>query len=315
MDTSLTIAEPIGKPATRRIPCPEPGVYRGIPAADYHAWDACNKSSLDVLHEYSPMHYEYRLRNPKPGTPDMLVGSGIHALTLEGEEAYRAEFVTGGPINEKTGKSYGHDTAKFAEWMQAVGPGKSFVTTDQDAKIRACSAAILKRQAARVFLEAPGENELSIVWVDAATGILCKGRIDAARPTWGSIGDLKSTQNASKEEFQRSIETYGYDRQAAWYLDGARAVYELTGDPILKDIAAFAFICIEKEPPYGVATYCMRDASESPSWATLQVARDENARLLRIVRNCRETDTWPGYDNDFEDITTTEWALRRAMRF
>ena len=283
---------------------PSPGIHRGVPFAQYAAWRAVNKSSLDEMAEHSPMHYMYALEHPRLPTPEMLIGQGLHALTLEGESAYAAEFCVGGPINPKTNAGYGRDTKAFAEWAEAQGPGKRFISADQDEIIRGMHKALMAKVASAQFIKDDGENELSIVWEDAETGILCKARIDMQRPTWEAIGDLKTTKDASPESFTRSIHQYGYHRQAAWYLDGWAAVCELTIDTARA--MHFPFLCVENTPPFGVAVYRL-------DYAGVEIGRTENHNLLRVLKNCRDTGNYYGYSSEFQDIGLPAWAVRRAM--
>ena len=50
--------------------------------AEYFAFDAVNATSLKQLLK-SPREYQHHLRNPKPKTINMVLGSAIHCLTLE----------------------------------------------------------------------------------------------------------------------------------------------------------------------------------------------------------------------------------------
>lgn len=58
-------------------------------------------------------------------------------------------------------------------------------------------------------------------WSDDRYGLACKGKIDL----WVRkiIGDAKSTDCTSLDQFRASIFEYGYDRQAAFYMDGTGA--------------------------------------------------------------------------------------------
>ncbi len=290
--------------------CPNPGIYLHIPPSEYRAWDALNKSSLDVLQEQSPLHYQYRLTHPEPATPALSLGSAFHTLALEGEEQYEKDFVFGGPINSKTGRCYGVDTQAFAQWAASLPPGKQFLTTDTSVLVREMVHAILSDDTAGPFVLDKfngSANEASLVWQDEATGLMCKARADMIRPGWESIGDLKTTEDASPRGFSQSIGTYGYHRQAAWYLDGAAAVYKATGDERLKSLSHFPFVCVEKKPPFAVAVYVIKPAD-------VEIGRCQNRRLIDLVKACRESGKWPGYGNGFADIGLRDYAAREMIR-
>lgn len=58
-------------------------------------------------------------------------------------------------------------------------------------------------------------------FIHERTGLACKCKIDARMGIW--IADLKSTSCKTKEDFLIACEKYGYFRQAAFYLDAAKA--------------------------------------------------------------------------------------------
>ena len=75
------------------------------------------------------------------------------------------------------------------------------------------------------------------------------------------IIDLKTTRDSSPESFRRSAYNYGYDRQAAFYLDGFKA-------------DEFWFLVIEKESPYRVGIYKASDEF-------IEGGRQKNQSLLK----------------------------------
>jgi hypothetical protein len=146
--------------------------------------------------------------------------------------------------------------------------------------------------------------ELSAFWVDEETGVHCKCRPDflALKPgtDWLvenllGIVDVKSCCDASVEGFGRSIASYGYDVQAAYYQDG---IYQITGLRL-----PFYFLAIEKDAPNAVAVY---RASE----AMIEVGRKKYRAALQLMRWCGEHGYWPGYQpsGEIEDISLPGWA-------
>ena len=103
-----------------------------------------------------------------------------------------------------------------------------------------------------------GKKEVAMVWEDSLSSVRCKGKVDILNGN--TIVDIKTTQDASFEAFRRSAYKYGYNRQAAFYLDGFGA-------------KEFVFIVIEKKAPYNIGVYhCSDDFIES--------GRDEYSSLL-----------------------------------
>lgn len=64
----------------------KPGVYEGIPNAEYHSGPGISKSGLDLIHR-SPMHYHavVTAENDRVPTPAQELGTAAHALILEPE--------------------------------------------------------------------------------------------------------------------------------------------------------------------------------------------------------------------------------------
>ena len=62
--------------------------------------------------------------------------------------------------------------------------------------------------------------------------------------------DLKTCQDARRDAFSKSVATYRYHVQAAFYLHLLVSLGEIPADT-----SSFAFIACEKAPPYGVAVY------------------------------------------------------------
>lgn len=65
----------------------EPGVYAGIPNAEYHGGLGISKSGLDIIAR-SPMHYQFsrQAANDSEPTAAMRIGTAAHDLILEPEE-------------------------------------------------------------------------------------------------------------------------------------------------------------------------------------------------------------------------------------
>jgi arsenate reductase-like glutaredoxin family protein len=124
-----------------------------------------------------------------------------------------------------------------------------------------------------------GKAELSAFWTDPVTGIKCK-----CRPDWlhenkdevpVGIVDVKSTLDASISGFARSIGKYGYDIQAAFYVDGVKATIGLT--------LPFYFLAIEKNGPHAVAMY--RASDEMVDTGVIKVVSRE--RTVSVVSTIR----------------------------
>lgn len=273
---------------------PQPGIYEGVEADVYRAWPAANNTDLTRIYEFSPMHAKYMRENPPEPTPALAFGSALHCAVLE--PAKFAELYEVMPDFGDMRSSKNRDVRDA--WI-AANPGKRTVKADEHEIILNILQAVSFNAAASGVLGSPGPNELSAVFAHEENGCPCKLRADGWRPEWETVLDVKTTENASRAEFERSIAIYGYHRQAAFYLDGLRSL----GLPAKH----FAFICVEKKAPYGVAVYrLMEDAIEA--------GRDEIRRLVRIWKNCHDTGKWYGYEAQFQDISLPAWKVRQLVR-
>ena len=92
-----------------------------------------------------------------------------------------------------------------------------------------------------VIQQTGAQSELIVQWTDPVNGLACKAKLDISYQDHRGkhVIDLKSTGEGSKAAFLRSCEKYEYERQAAFYLDGAGA----------KTMTIYG---IQKRPPYKV---------------------------------------------------------------
>jgi hypothetical protein len=142
-----------------------------------------------------------------------------------------------------------------------------------------------------------GKAELSAFWTDPDTGIKCKCRPDflmSNGETLTGILDVKSTLDASSSGFSRSIGKFGYDIQAAFYIDGVKAVTGLE--------LPFFYLAAEKTAPHAVAMYRASDAM-------VETGRKKYRAALELLQWCRETGQYPAYQpfGDIETIELSKW--------
>lgn len=140
-----------------------------------------------------------------------------------------------------------------------------------------------------------GIGEAEVTVLTEMDDVPAKCRVDWLRP--GVIVDLKTTDDASPGGFSRSIASYGYDVQAAWYLDCCQAAGI--------EAEAFIFIAVEKAAPYAVGIYEL-------DYASLEVGRSKYQRALSLWKHCTATDEWPGYSPEIVTLQLPVWAMWEA---
>ena len=279
---------------TEHNPRPEApvGVHRDVPFGVYTAWDAASNSALGHL-QRSPAHLRAYLEEPPADTEALALGRAVHAAILE-PELFARSYVRGVDGDGRT------KAVKDARAQLALDYPRATVLrpAEYDTCIRMRDSVHAHGRAAGM-LAGDGACELSAVWNDPATGVRCKARFDrhSIDLPGGVIVDVKTTRDASRRAFERSIFAFGYHRQAAMYLEAARVL----------DVPArhFVLIAIEKEPPYAVAVYRLTEGA-------IDAGAEQMRALLARYRVCRETGEWPGYPDEVQDIALPPWAWAQA---
>jgi len=299
--------------------------YHADEAVSSHGLKALSRSPL---HYWA--YYKNPERPPQKETPALKIGSAIHKAILEPDK-FEKEYVQEPQLTDYKGvldkledykeraKTLGlpvsgtkgvlkskilqaetlQDAPGSVFWDDIVGTITQGRISLSKAEYRACrgiSYRVHKHPAAsKIF--SYGTPETSIFWTDPDTGVSCRGRIDWMQPDteyvdYRTIVDIKSTQNASPESFQRDVFKYGYHIQAAMYWDGMTALGYYP--------QSFVFSAWEKKPPFATALYYMTEE-------LLEAGRKEYKKLLKIYAECLKTDTWPGYSNSIEPLLLPDW--------
>ena len=146
------------------------------------------------------------------------------------------------------------------------------------------------------------------------------------------IGDLKTTEDASPEGFAKSIANWRYDVQHAYYMDGTRLALEqgkcnppqegkaelsvYWTDPVTGVLCRcrpdfwrgypkhFAFIAVEKKPPYAVGVYVLDSEG-------VDIGRAQYQHDLRVYAECLRTGEWPGYGDKIQTISLPAWHANK----
>lgn len=240
----------------------------------YEDSPAVNKSTLWEMRK-SPLHYWHLTHDtPKEDTAAMKFGRAVHSRLLEPVE-FSANYAVAPECDRRTKEGK-------AIWAELMESGKEVISaSDMDAIL-----GMEKEFPTHLIRDA--QTEVPLFWTDNETGVKCKGRLDAITEDY--VIDYKTTTNAATDAFMREALRYGYDLQAAMYLEAARANgYHPKG---------FIFIAQEKNAPYLVNVLHAGDAFiDRGTW----IMRD----LLAKFKECRDSDKWPGYGEN--ELILPEW--------
>jgi homoserine acetyltransferase len=181
--------------------------------------------------------------------------------------------------------------SRLREWEAALSAsqGVKFVSrADYDAAISIASS--VRSHLGATELLSNGFAEVAGILADYQ-GVNVRIKPDFRTST--AIVDLKDTQDARSDAFTRSVMNFGYDVQAALYVDVAAAI-----DGMKRD---FYWVAVEKDTPYAVAVYKASDEM-------LQRGREQYTRAIELYKECAALDLWPAYSQQVQTIELPGWA-------
>lgn len=300
------------------------GLY-DIPIDAYHESEGLSNSGISKLLD-CPYKYWYEYLNPNKPKDEkesraLVIGQATHTLSLEPEKFDEKFAVNNLDLPELTkpallkdlvaefGKDKGRELfdAGKAEYEIAKAhqdqlkadhaescAGKTLLTQTECDQARAMSESIRSNKAFMKLIDDKNKYiEHSIYFNDPETGVLLKSRPDFFNHFL--VLDLKTTESAKQSDFEKSIFTYGYHRQAALALD---ALTSLTGC----QYDNFVILAVEKKPPYLTALYVL-DA------AAIQLGRTQYKAAVQKFNECVRQDRWEAYPESVVQITLPQWAF------
>lgn len=320
------------KAATMAAAPSAPGYYLDVPNDVYHAGPGVSKSQLDHLHD-APALVQWAKDAPRDedARAGVDIGDAFHAVALEPhrfEAEYAPEFVppadalvTVDQIKaymDEQGIAYTSKDTKGTlvdklldmepdapvlerlreKWAGELG-GRTVLTAAEHKKLKLMHASAMAHPFARALLEADGDIEPSIYWIDPETGELCRCRMDKhVRLPGGKkiILDVKTT--ADIERFDAAIEEYRYYVQDPFYCEGYERHFGAPPD-------AFVFLVVSTTRSAG--RYPVRCFTLLPEDKI--AGRNEFRADLNTYAECKRNDTWPG----IEVATRPAWARRAAF--
>lgn len=267
------------------------GIILDMPEGEYHRRPELSSTQARRLLE-SPAKYRHALTVPEAPKAAYDLGTAVHSKVLGVGAATVA-------IPEDLLAANGAASTKAAkDWIeQARREGKTPVKQAVADEVNAIAEAVLAHPLARFLFEQPGNAEASVFATDPDTGLDLRCRFDfLPDPTaHRQIGvDLKSARDASRVGFARAAADHRYDVQRGHYVD----TLSYTG----RDLEGFAFVVVEVEPPHLVAVRPLNPQFE-------EIGTKDARRARRILRECLDTGTWPGYSDGFEDVMPPFWLV------
>lgn len=274
------------------------GVIHGLSNEAYHKGPGLSQSGAKRLLK-SPFHFwslaQPHDEPPTPPTSQQFNGTLVHCATLEPKQ-WDLRYALA-PALSKNSNAY-------RDWAaDAQERGLEPVTPLQRDRAFAQALALRTLPDVARLLER-GEAESSAYWRDPLTAVHCKCRPDFASTGWGAdaqaviLLDVKTTSDASPEQFAKSVLNFGYHMQADWYCAG----YALaTGHEVL----GMVFAVVESDYPHATAAYNLDARS-------LALGRKLNDRARVLYAQCEKRGVWPSYPTEVVELTLPAWAWRQA---
>lgn len=274
------------------------GIIDGLPEDAYHGTRALlGKSSLSIAYEKSGVHFadwlEFGERKERD-TEAIVGGRAFHCAALEPDlfDQRFAVMPSFGPMQSSTNRS------ERDGWLRSIArKGQTALKPEWVETIVGMAAAVRKHPKAKILLR-NCKPEVTALWVDPHTGLAMKSRADALSDLDGVYCDLKGCIDATPQAFKRTSREFRYYMQDPLY---SRA-FEENG----VHIRNFAFIAVERTPPYAVAIYQMTDKARLAGEYAYQAA------MMRVSRWV-EDGHFPGINEDaVADLDVTDYTLADA---
>lgn len=303
--------------APKIILTPAKGIYPDISNDDYHNGPGISRSAV-MEFSRSPAHYWNRYLNPErepyKETSAKILGAMLHTYLLEPglfDQQYAIEIQF--PTIEKAlllkdvGRdAFDADKIRFADEMKwkkdleaqfyTESAGKRIIAQKEYDIVRRMGDSILSIPHARNIIE-NGLREQSIYWEDQSSGVLMKARPDIIGRSNLFLADVKTTKDASKEAFERSVYEFGYHVQAAFGIDGTMACTGSAPDE-------FIILAVENIPPYFAAIRIL-------DLAAIERGREKYMAYLPDIKKCQLENVWPGYQTEI--VSIPYWAFNKDI--
>ena len=258
---------------------------------EYHARPEISKSDLDLLAR-SPLHLKMKNELKNPPSDALILGSAVHKLVLE-----RKDFLNEFKIAPGADKRTKEGKAIHEEFLKKLGEKTPISWASIKTAIKIAASVSSIKETAKLLKDGLAEQS----YFSEINGVAVKCRPDFYNEKIGAVIDLKTTSDASASGFARSVASFNYHVQAAFYSDILRSLG--------KEVNYFLFIAVETKAPYFVGFYEL-DA------AAIEQGRKAYLELLELYKYCKERDEWWGYaKKDGDKIEAVQTLSLPAWKF
>lgn len=269
----------------------------------YHANPAISHSKLECYRRRPALYFKKYVAKtlPQPEeTGAFRLGSAVHCAILE-EHQFCKRYVLRPDCDRRTKEG----KIQFAEFS-AEHAGKTLLDADEMAQVKAMREAVAAHPIASQLLY---DGQAEMTWRKAQANAL--GALQCRTDWFSSLGcevsefqpyalDIKTVESLDSDafrNFERAAFSYGYHRQAGFYLPLINEIFQWA-------VSRMYYVAVEKCEPYGVAVYKLSDDA-------IARGQDENiADLLRLKRSL-ETNDWPNIEPTLHELKLPAWYDKR----
>lgn len=254
--------------------------------------------SQSMLKEFSksPRHYfcKYIEKSiEQKESESMRIGTLVHAMLLQPDKQHMFPVFDGE-------KRTNEQKAKYAEMQNEACKNGGFVVRRDEYDVACAMVESVKSTSTWGIIESHLQlTEAPLEWTCEHTDLLCKGRIDGlvGKEDKQLVVEIKTTADASFEGFSKSIFNFGYDLQAAHYM-------QAVATHIGKSPDSFLFVLVENKAPYLTAFYEL-------GAETIYSANAARIALMKRFKECRDKNEWPGYSEEIKEINIPFYAMTK----
>lgn len=268
-------------------PITTPGWYDGVPLPVYHsakitAAPSVSSSGLRKLWATSPKHFYAdwpynpdREERDEEESEAFILGRAAHHLYL-GEDNFALEFIE--RPAKVAGLAWQGNRLECKAFLKAqADAGRTVLTPGTVKTIRGMAKSLAAEPLAVDLLQ--GAVEQTLIAKDPETGIWLKARPDVIPTSDGMFADLKTTPSVLDIDLKMTLRKFSYNMQGALIWE----VCDLLGLPFEGLVLVF---CEKKSP------YCTRIVELTDE--DLSRGRMQNRAMIRQLKKCIDTGTWPG---------------------
>jgi hypothetical protein len=265
----------------------------------YHANPAISHSKLECYRRRPALYFKKYVAKtlaPPEDTGAFRLGSAVHCAILE-EKEFAARYILKPDCDRRTKEG----KIQFAEFS-AQHADKTLLDTDEMAQVVAMREAVAAHPIASQLLY---DGHAEMTWRKAQPNAL--GALQCRTDWFSSLGcevtngepyalDLKTVESLDSDafrNFERAAFSYGYHRQAGFYLPLINEIYQ-------RPVSRIFYVAVEKVEPFGCAVYTLSDDA-------IAKGQDENiADLVRLKRSL-ETNEWPNIEPTIHELKLPGW--------